>query len=103
MENSTMNYRAYLSNGEILECNNFSVLYRSARLHIRDDGTGAAILENIHSHKKICTMFRAFHRDFTHDMRGKKDIGLPALKAFIKAMFENDHYGRANWEAAWLE
>lgn len=46
MNFKSMNYTAYLPTGEILECDNFKTIFRSARYRVREDAQAAIIFNN---------------------------------------------------------
>lgn len=93
-----MKYTAYLSTGEIIECENFKTIYRAALCILRGDHTGSAIFRRA-DHSIICAIWHFGGTPFV--FTDKKRIQI--MKALLREDFFTTTYGRWNWEAGGLD
>lgn len=87
-----MNYKyvAFMSNGEIMETNNFHYLYNVVRYTLRnDDKCKVGVIAYRESRRPIATLFRAFNQDFIYDMKKNN----PIYNSFLPEFVKDDKYG----------
>lgn len=94
-----MKYTAYLSTGEILECENFKTIYRAALRILRYDGTGAAIIRRKTDNKLIAVLWRGFHKDFIFTDKNKIEF----MKSLLLTTYLVDKWGQYCWDMAGLD
>lgn len=93
-----MKYIAYLSSGEILETTIFKTIYRAALSHLRDNGTGAAIIRRKTDNKLIAVLWRGFHTDFIFTDKNK----IENIKPLLLTTYLTDKWGQYCWNMAGL-
>lgn len=95
---NSYNYTAYLASGEILECDNFKTIYRSARLNIRmSDDCKAAIIKR--KNGSVVTALRMMGKHVETYVGA--DIAAHLIE--LKLAYSWDNYGRFCWDMAGLE
>ena len=76
------NYRAFITDGSIIECDNFKVLYKAVRRHLYSFDEKAAILMNINTNEKVCYMAQLLYKVKPYRVN-------PITSTYIKNVFSH--------------